>query len=81
MDVDASTIEERNALMKIGACFKCRKPGHVSRFCPTRTDVKKEEQKKVFKGNELCAHIRSLMAPMEEKEKEVFYAQMEEEGF
>ena len=81
MDVDVLTVEERNVLMKIGACFKCRKPGHMSRDCPTKNQTRKEETKKVFKGNELHAHIQSLMASMEDKEKEVFYNQMEEEGF
>ena len=81
MDVDALTIEERNNLMKIGACFKCRKPGHLARECPTKIIRKKEEPKKTFKGNELRAHIRSLMTNMEEKEKEIFYDQLEEEGF
>ena len=28
MDVDAMSFEERDSLMKKGACFKCKKPGH-----------------------------------------------------
>ena len=36
MDVDAMSIEERNKLMKKGACFRCKKPGHLSKDCPTR---------------------------------------------
>jgi hypothetical protein len=30
------TTEEREALMKAGKCFNCRKQGHLSRDCPTR---------------------------------------------
>jgi len=29
------TIEERQHLRKLGACFKCRQPGHMVRECPT----------------------------------------------
>lgn len=52
MDVDASrrpgassnfphvprlTPMDREILRQQGACFKCRRPGHISRNCPTRT--------------------------------------------
>ena len=32
--IGALTEEMRAALMKIGACFRCRKTGHLSRDCP-----------------------------------------------
>ena len=29
------SIEERTHLRKLGACFKCRQPGHMAKECPT----------------------------------------------
>ena len=46
MDIDTMTIEEQTKLMKEGRCFRCKKTGHISRDCPTKTGQKKEEQKK-----------------------------------
>ncbi|KAJ1876352.1 hypothetical protein LPJ66_012338 [Kickxella alabastrina] len=42
MDIDAFQTPrlnrlsdgERDRLRQVGACFKCRQPGHISRFCP-----------------------------------------------
>lgn len=31
------TAEDRQHLRKLGACFKCRQPGHMARECPTNT--------------------------------------------
>ena len=43
MDVDAATLatiatEEKQRLMKEGRCYNCKKMGHISRNCPTKTD-------------------------------------------
>jgi hypothetical protein len=42
MDVDAMSTEERDTLMRKGACFICKKPGHRARDC----DEKKTNSKK-----------------------------------
>ena len=34
--IGALTEEMKAALMKIGACFRCRKTGHLSRDCPDK---------------------------------------------
>ncbi len=31
------TAEERTHLRNLGACFRCRKTGHLARECPTRS--------------------------------------------
>ena len=36
MDVDTMSIEEQNELMKKGACFRCKKTGHLSKDCLTK---------------------------------------------
>ena len=59
MDVDAMSIEERNELMKKGACFRCKKPVHLSKDCPTKnksTGTPQEAQKKMT-PREMYKHI------------------------
>ena len=43
MDVDTAMLatiaaEEKQKLLKEGRCFNCKKLGHISRNCPTKTD-------------------------------------------
>ena len=42
MDVDAMSIEERDSLMKKGACFKCKKPGHQAWDCEEKKQIGKK---------------------------------------
>jgi len=85
MDLDVLTTDERTRLMKIGACFRCRKTGHLSRDCPNSYQNKKEVPKpaetKKWKGKEMAAHIRTLLASMDEEEKDEFFKTTAEEGF
>ena len=39
------TPEERDQLRNIGACFKCRKTGHMAKECPTNSKNSKNQQK------------------------------------
>ena len=32
------TDEERTHLRSLGACFKCRRPGHMARECPSKVN-------------------------------------------
>ena len=85
MDVDAMSTEERNILMKKGACFTCKTIGHISRDCPhkkkknfpppTTSNLQK------MKGKELHAHVRALLAEMEEDDVNEFFADATESNF
>jgi hypothetical protein len=82
MDVDAMTTEERTEMMKKGLCFGCKKPGHLSRNCPDRNQRTPPSQiLKKMKGKELHAHIRALMAQMEDEDVEEFFTESAQEGF
>lgn len=55
MDVDRTFIDtsEKEKLMKLGSCFRCKKQGHLSQECPTRKttiqEAKVEEAPKTNK--------------------------------
>ena len=87
------TDEERVDLMKKGLCFRCHKVGHLSQDCPekkgkattsqpmatTSTPITAAPKKMMAK--ELTAHIQSLMALLNDKEKTEFYDEAKREGF
>ena len=80
MDIDAMSMEKQAALMRKGACFICKEPGHLAQ------DHKKQMEKgndlpQKIKGKELHAHIRALLAQMEEDDKEEFFADAKKQGF
>jgi hypothetical protein len=98
MDVDiitttmnAMTVEEREKFMKEGLCFRCRKPGHISRDCPLKkgnvqilarpTTAATSIPPKKMKGAELVAHIRSLTTGLDKEELKEFMDLAEESGF
>ena len=59
MDVDAMSIEDRNELMKRGACFRCKKSKHLSKDYLTKnktTGTSQEIQKKMT-PKEMYKHI------------------------
>jgi Zinc knuckle len=70
MDIDRMSIEERTRLMKEGKCFRCKLFGHLSRDCPNKGQNTK------WTGKSAAAHIRTLIASMNEEEKNT----LEEKG-
>ena len=84
MDVDVLTAEERSDLIRKGACFRCKAQGHLSRDCPQKekkSEPKKEEKKKAWKGKDLAAYVRAQMLEITEEEKGEFYAAAANQGF
>jgi retrotransposon gag protein/zinc knuckle protein len=81
MDVDRLSIEERTALMKEGRCFKCKQQGHMSRDCNQGNQPQqKQETKKKWDGKGAAAHLRALVATMDDDEKKKFEEDLETEG-
>jgi len=84
MDVDAMTIEEQNDLMKKGACFFCKQPGHIATNCPKKkkknlgyykTYEQKDDPPKKPKEKNFKAYIRALT----EEEKTQFAEELIED--
>ena len=84
MDIDILMAEERSDLMRKCACFRCKVQGHLSRDClkkEKKTEPKKEEKKKAWKGKDLAAYIQVQMLEISEEEKGEFYAAAANQGF
>jgi hypothetical protein len=79
MDIGKLTPEERTRLMKLGACFKCRKPGHMSNKCPDRDQSQVPNQSWKPTPKDVHAHIRAM--DKEEREKLMSMMVTETEDF
>lgn len=62
MDIDAMSMEKRTALMRKGACFICKEPGHLAQNCP--------KKKKNLNQKTTVKEIHALIDTMSKEEKE-----------
>ena len=83
MDVDAMTTQEREDIMRKGLCFGCKEPGHISKNCPKKNQgqAPPPPPQKKWKGKELHAHIKALIAQMEDDDANTFFEEAAKEGF
>jgi Zinc knuckle len=59
MDVDALTVEERAMLLRQGKCFRCKKTGHMAKYCPSKLG-ESSEQKEVDPARFVYTTIKAL---------------------
>ena len=80
MDVDVMTTEEREKLMKSGACFRCKERGHLAKDCTKKatTSQNREPQKRTPK--EAARYIRSILAQYTPEEEQEIQKAAEEVG-
>ena len=79
MDIDAMSMEKWAALMRKGACFICKEPENLAWDHKTQMEKGNDLPQKM-KGKELHAHIRALLAQMED-DKEEFFVNAKKQGF
>lgn len=72
-DFDAMSQQERTDLMKRGACFRCRKPGHRARDCPSQAEENTSMKK--WTPKDIHAIIRAMT---EEEQAELLTLQIDE---
>ena len=81
--IGALSEEMRTTLMKIGACFRCRKTGHMSRNCPDRNrnygaQQPQAQTPKMYTPKDVHMNIRSMTA---EQRKELMEMLTVDSGF
>jgi hypothetical protein len=93
MDIDLLSVDERMKLMKDRKCFICQKTRHMAKAYKRnkfsqnqwREETPKYKQvetpQKKWKGNDLYAHVRSMIAELDTEEKEKFWKDTEDSGF
>ena len=82
MDTSIGALMEKKktALMKIGACFWCKKTGHLSRDCPDKNQASGGQQvqaPKKFNPKDIHGNIKSLT---KEERAELMALMTAEEG-
>ncbi len=79
MDVDALSTSDKQELLKRGACFNCKKIGHMAQTCPMKLNGQGYRQK--MNPKEMHTHIRALLKEhLNEGEHEQLTKIAEKEG-
>ena len=89
MDIDALTIEEREDLLRKGACFFCRTPGHIANHCPKKRNQSNQPRTagststnwRTKSPKEIATHIRALLDEAGEDVESEVRRIASEEGF
>lgn len=85
MEIDALSVEERADLLKKGACFFCKAPGHMANKCPKKrsqpSNANTSTNWRTKTPKEIAAHIRSLLDEAGEETEVEVRRIAEEEGF
>lgn len=80
MEIDALSYEERTALMRKGACFKCKKTGHMAKDCPPGGNRNPQTPRKMT-AKDLAAQIRAMTKGEREEFANLMMNEKEETGF
>ena len=79
MDVDSMTVDERSNLMKQGACFRCKKRGHMAKDCPDGKSTLPPFRK--FSAKDLITQIRTMTKDEKNEFTNMMMNESEETGF
>ena len=77
MDVDSMSTNEHSQLMKKGACFNCKKIGHLSKDCPDKKTRNFSQQKKTSKDTYM--QIWAMIVQLPKKERKNMMDEMEKD--
>ena len=77
MDMDSMSTDEHSQLMKKGACFNCKKIGHLSKDCPDKETGKFSQTKKISKDT--SAQIQAIIAQLPKEKKKNMMDKIEKE--
>jgi hypothetical protein len=71
MQIDATRLsdQERQKLLRLKACFRCKKTGHFSKDCPSKPKNPKGKQKRLIKPRP-CARTAETGEEEEPSDKE-----------